>query len=232
MPEFETGGQWREENKGVTTPVRILIADDHELVRQGMRTILHREPNWVVCGEATTGRQALDLAFELKPDIMILDLSLPEMNGVEVTRRVRSSLPVAVLIVTVHDADHVVQEAIEAGASGYVLKADAGRTLTDAVRAVLSQGEFISEGVRAPVHLGSPDGPARTQRRTSERLTSREREVLQLLAEGRSNKEIAAALGITTKTAETHRARIMAKLEFHSMSELVRYAVRNNIIQP
>jgi DNA-binding NarL/FixJ family response regulator len=216
----------------VTTPVRILIADDHELVRQGMRVILSREPHWVVCGEATTGRQALDKAFELKPDVMILDLSLPEMNGVEVTRRVRSSLPVAVLIVTVHDADQVVQEAIDAGASGYVLKADAGRTLADAVRAVLRHDEFISEGVRAAVNLESADSHARTQRRISERLTSREREVLQLLAEGRANKEIAAALGITTKTAETHRARIMAKLEVHSMSELVRYAIRNRIIEP
>ena len=137
----------------VTTPVRILIADDHELVRQGMRAILDREPDWVVCGEATTGRQALAKAFELRPDIMILDLGLPEMNGVEVTRRVRRSLPVAVLIVTVHDADQVVQEAIDAGASGYVLKADAGRTLADAVRAILRHDEFISERVRAAVDL-------------------------------------------------------------------------------
>ena len=186
-----------------------------------------------MCGEATTGRQALAKALELKPDLMILDLGLPEMNGVEVTRRVRSAMPVAVLIVTVHDADQVVQEAIDAGANGYVLKADAGRTLTDAVRAILRHGQFISErrarggGRRIAGRPGEHAAAARPSR-----LTSREREVLQLLAEGRANKEIAAALGITTKTAETHRARIMAKLELHSMSELVRYAIRNHIIEP
>jgi DNA-binding NarL/FixJ family response regulator len=216
----------------VVTPVRILIADDHELVRQGMRAILEREPGFVVCGEATTGRQALALAFELKPDIMILDLGLPEMNGLEVTRRVRSTLPVAVLIVTVHDADQVVQDAIKAGASGYVLKADAGRTLVEAVHAILRHGEFISNRVRAAADLGSTDIRAGDGRGAAKRLTSREREVLQLLAEGRVNKEIAGALGITTNTAETHRARIMAKLEVHSMSELVRYAIRNRIIEP
>lgn len=212
--------------------VRILIADDHELVRQGIRAVLDREPGWVVCGEATTGRQALAMATELKPDVMILDVGLPEMNGLEVTQRVRSTSSVAVLIVTVHDADQIVQEAIEAGASGYVLKADAGRTLADAVRAILRHDEFISERVRAAAGRDSAGCHTRMQRGTSERLTLREREVLQLLAEGRANKEIAAALGITTKTAETHRARIMAKLEFHSISELVRYAIRNRVIEP
>jgi DNA-binding NarL/FixJ family response regulator len=216
----------------VITSVRILIADDHELVRQGMRAILDREPDFEVCGEATTGRQALAKAVELKPDIMILDLGLPEMNGLEVTRRVRSTLPVSVLIVTVHEADQVVQDAIRAGASGYVLKADAGRTLVEAVRAILRHDEFISERVRATVGPGSTEDQTRRERGTSGRLTSREREVLQLLAEGRVNKEIAGALGITTNTAETHRARIMAKLEVHSMSELVRYAIRNHIIEP
>jgi DNA-binding NarL/FixJ family response regulator len=218
----------------VIRPARILIADDHELVRQGMRAILSHEPDWVVCGEAATGRQALAMALELQPDILILDLGLPEMNGLEVTRRVRRSLRVPVLIVTVYEADQVVQEAIAAGASGYVLKADAGRTLADAVHAILHHGEFFSERVRAAAETESPERQARMgfRRGTSERLTPREREVLQLLAEGRSNKEVAVALGISTKTAETHRARIMAKLEAHSMSELVRYAIRNRIIEP
>jgi len=213
-------------------PVRILIADDHELIRQGMRAILSREPDWEVCGEATTGRQALARAFELKPDVMILDVGLPELSGLEVTRRVRGALSVAVLIVTVHDADHVVQEAKDAGAQGYLLKADAGRTLADAVRAILQHGEFFSESVRAAADYGPSSDPAGTRRKTSSRLTARERELLPLLAEGRANKEIATALSITTKTAETHRANIMAKLELHSMSELVRYAIRNSIIEP
>ncbi len=211
--------------------VRILIADDHELVRQGMRTILASEPAWTVCGEAATGRQALSQALELRPDIMILDVGLPEMNGLEVTRRVKGVMPVAVLIVTVHDSEEVVQGALDAGASGYMLKAEAGRTLIEAVRSILGEGQFISKRLRAAGVLGS-DTQAQSTRSTTSRLTSREREVLQLLAEGAANKEIASALGITTKTAETHRARIMAKLELHSMAELVRYAVRNRIIEP
>jgi DNA-binding NarL/FixJ family response regulator len=212
--------------------VRILIADDHELVRQGMRAILTGEPAWTVCGEATTGRQALSLALELRPDLMILDVGLPELNGLEVTRRVLSEMPVAVLIVTVHDSEEVVQAALDAGASGYMLKAEAGRTLIEAVRSILRDGRFISERLHASAARASPDTQGPSSRGSASRLTSREREVLQLLAEGAANKEIATALGITTKTAETHRARIMAKLELHSMSELVRYAVRNRIIEP
>ena len=203
--------------------VRILIADDHELVRQGMRAILEREPDWTVCGEAATGRQALALAFELKPDLMVIDIGLPEMSGLEVTRRVRQTLPMKVLIVTMNDADKVVQEAMSAGANGYMLKAEAGRTLREAVNAILRHGEFLSEGVRAA---------AEVTRGTPERLSPREREVLPLLAEGRSNKEIATILNISTKTVETHRARIMARLEVHSVAELVRYAIRNKVIEP
>lgn len=212
--------------------VRILIADDHELVRQGMRTILQNEPEWIVCGEATNGREALDMTLELKPDVLVLDLALPQMNGMEVTRQVRRSLPLAVLIVTMHDSDQVVKEALDAGANGYVLKADAGRTLSEAVRAILSSGQFISERVREATGLVRVDGQTTKGQLKSERLTSREREVLQLLAEGQANKEVACELGIATKTAETHRARIMAKLGLHSISELVRYAIRNRIIEP
>ena len=213
------------------TTYRILIADDHELVRQGMRAIFQSEPQWVVCGEATTGRQAVAMTLELKPDLVVLDVALPELNGIEVTRQIRRVLPVAVLIVTMHDADQVVQEAMEAGANGLVLKAEAGRTLADAVRAIVSGREFFSERVRRAAGREIIDGDARLHPRKPALLTSREREVLQLLAEGQANKEVATALGITTKTAETHRARIMAKLEVHSMSEMVRYAIRNSIIQ-
>jgi DNA-binding NarL/FixJ family response regulator len=208
--------------------IRILIADDHELVRQGMRTILESEPGWTVCGEATTGRQALAQAIALKPDVMVLDLGLPEMNGVEVTRQLRRTLPVPVVIVTMHDSEQMVQEALSAGANAYVHKADAGRTLPDAVRAILAHGAFISERVRASVDPNADALPGSTRRT----LTSREREVLLLLAQGLANKEIASALGIATKTAETHRARIMAKLEVHSITDLVRYAIRHRMIEP
>jgi DNA-binding NarL/FixJ family response regulator len=214
------------------TPVRILIADDHEVVRQGVRTILQSEPGWVVCGEAATGRQALAMAIELKPDLIVLDLGLPEMNGVEVTRQVRRVMTAPILIVTVHEGDQMVQDAFAAGANGYVLKADAGRTLKDATRAVLSHGHFISDRVQARAGVESPDHQTPMGRRRLGRLTSREREVLTLLAGGLANKEVASALGITTKTAETHRARIMGKLDAHSVSALVRYAIRNGLINP
>jgi DNA-binding NarL/FixJ family response regulator len=213
-----------------TRPVRIVIAADH-LVRQGIRALLSREPDWVVCGEAATWRQALAKVLELKPDVLILDVGLPEMNGLEVARRVRSTLPVAVLIVTVHDADQV-EEAIKAEASGYLLKADADRTLTDALRAVLRHGELFSAPVSATADASSSEDQARARRGSWARLTAREREVLRLLAEGQRNKEIAAALGIATKTVETHRARIMAKLKLHSMAELVRRAIRDHVIEP
>jgi len=214
-------------------PLRILVADDHELVRQGLRSIIQREPDWEVCGEATTGREALAMALALKPDVLVLDIGLPEMNGVEVIRQIRRAMTTAILVVTMHDADEVVRDAIEAGANGYILKAEAGRTIGDAVRAIISRGEFISERVRGVVESGAGEGRAKTRRsKKSSGLTAREREVLQLLAEGQSNKQVAARLGITTKTAETHRARIMAKLQLHSMNELVRYAIRNRIIEP
>jgi len=215
--------------------VRILIADDHELVRQGMRTILQSEPGWTVCGEAINGRQAVTMALDLKPDLVVLDIAMPELNGVEVIRQIRRALDVPILIVTMYDADDVLREATEAGANGYVLKAEAGRTLVNAARTILQQGGFGSDRMRVVVtadgEAGAPVVPALRQPRGRE-LTGREREVLQLLVEGRGNKEIASALGITTKTAETHRARIMAKLNMHSMSELVRYAIRNRIIEP
>jgi DNA-binding NarL/FixJ family response regulator len=213
-------------------PKRIVIADDHELVRQGIRVIIGAEPNWVVCGEATTGRQALALALEYKPDLVVLDVALPELNGIEVTRLIRRALPTAVLIVTMHDSDQIVQDALDAGASGLVLKAEAGKTLADAIRAIFARGEFISERVRRAAGRDTVSGEKRPHSRAAVGLTSRERQVLQLLAEGQANKEVATALGISTKTAETHRARIMAKLEVHSMNELVRYAIRNSIIEP
>lgn len=211
---------------------RILIADDHELVRQGIRTILGHEPSWVVCGEASNGREALAKARELNPDVILLDVALPEVDGVEVTRQIRTTSSTPIIIVSMHDSDRIVREAIDAGANGYVLKADAGRALADAIRAILLRGEFFSERVRDVATVAASDDLSFPVGPTGRGLTSREREVLRLLAEGRANKEVAAALGITTKTAETHRARIMAKLDLHSISDLVRYAIRNHIVEP
>jgi DNA-binding NarL/FixJ family response regulator len=213
-------------------PVRILIADDHEVVRRGVRTVLEGQAGWVVCGEASTGREAVAKALDLRPDIVILDISMPELNGLEATRQIRRAVPAKVLILSVHESEQLVTEVLDAGAHGYVVKADAGRTLVEAIRALLGRREFLTE--RVHVAQNRPRGARRTAAagRRSARLSPREREVLQLLAEGKSNKEIGVVLGTTTKTAETHRAHILAKLNLHSMSELVRYAIRNRVIEP
>jgi DNA-binding NarL/FixJ family response regulator len=212
--------------------VRILIADDHEVVRQGVRTVLEEQAGWVICGEASTGREAVAKAVDLRPDIVVLDISMPELNGLEATRQIRRAVPARILILSVHESEQLVTAVLDAGAHGYVMKADAGRTLVEAIRALLGRQEFLTE--RVHVAANRPKGARRTGAagRRSVRLSPREREVLQLLAEGKSNKEIGVLLGMTTKTAETHRAHILAKLDIHSMSELVRYAIRNRVIEP
>lgn len=210
--------------------VRILVADDHEVVRKGVRALLESQPGWTVCGEASTGREAVAKTLELRPDVVILDIGMPELNGLETTRQIRRAISTEILILTVHDSEQVVQDVINAGARGYVLKGDAGRTLVAAVRALLNHQEFFSD--RVYVAAGGGGKGAAGHVAPSRRLTPREREVLQLLAEGKTNRQIGAMLGIRTKTAETHRARVMAKLGLHSVSELVRYAIRNNLIEP
>jgi DNA-binding NarL/FixJ family response regulator len=203
--------------------LRILVADDHEVVRHGVRRLLEEQPGWVVCGEARTGREAIALAVALQPDIVVLDVSMPGLNGIDATRRIRQLVPSAkVLVLTVHDSEQVVSDALAAGARGCVLKSESGRTLVTAIRKVQAGEVFTADTSRAPAERATARPP----------LTLREREVLQLLTEGHGNKEIATILGITRKTAETHRARMMTKLGLHSMSDLVRYAIRNRIIQP
>ena len=211
------------------TPVRILIADDHDVVRQGVRAVLEAEPGWIVCGEASTGREAVAKAVELRPAVVVLDVSMPESNGLEATRQIRAAVPAKILILTVHESEQVVTEVLDAGADGYVLKTDAGRKLVEAIRALLQDQRFFTERVRT---VATRAAPWSCSHAGSGRLTARQREVLQLVAEGRSNKEVGAMLNMTTKTAETHRTQIMAKLNLHSMSELVRYAIRNRIIEP
>lgn len=214
------------------TPVRILIADDHEVVRHGVRAVLEGQAAWVVCGEASSGREAVLKAIDLQPDVVVLDLTMPELNGLEATRQIRRAVPAKVLILTVHESDQVVTEVLDAGAHGYVLKTDAGRTLVEAIRALLDGQTFFTERIHGVTDRRTGTRGAAADRPPPGRLTPREREVVQLLTEGKSNKEIGVVLGITTKTAETHRAHVLAKLDLHSMSELVRYAIRNRIIEP
>jgi DNA-binding NarL/FixJ family response regulator len=186
-----------------------------------------------VCGEAANGREAVDRARELKPDIAILDITMPELNGLEAARRVLRVAPrTQVLILTMHDSDELVQEVLATGARGYVLKSDAGRDLVAAVEALAEGRPFFTPRVADLVLSGYLRGSTSTPRRElpGRRLTGREREVLQLLAEGRTNKEVAALLAISVKTVETHRANIMRKLNLHSISELVHYAIRNRLI--
>jgi DNA-binding NarL/FixJ family response regulator len=221
---FETKITW----SGVMT--QILIADDHEVVRQGVRVLLEANPEWSVCCEAATGREAVAKATEFHPDVVVLDIAMPEMNGLEAARQIRRAVPTAkILVLTVHQIDQLAQEFIDAGVRGYLLKADAGRMLVDAVKTVLKGEKFFTPSL---VETADGSTPARASTPSIKRLTHREREVLQLLAEGKSNKEIGTALSITTKTAETHRARLMAKLGVHSVADLVRYAIRNKIVEP
>jgi len=213
-------------------PVRILIADDHDVVRQGVRAVIEGVDGWVVCGEASTGSAAVAQAVALRPDLCVLDIGMPELNGLEATRRILRLVPTSVLVLTMHDADQIIADVFAAGASGCVLKSDSNRTLVQAIEAVLRRQPFVSAKVQAITQHGPPPVPRVDQNRRPDRLTARERQVLQLLTEGKGNKEVAALLGISVKTAETHRARVMAKLKLHSIGELVRYAVRNHIIQP
>jgi len=211
--------------------LRILIADDHDVVRRGVRAVLQGQPEWTVVGEARTGREAVAKATELRPDVVVLDVSMPELNGLEAARQIHSLIPAHIVVLTVHESEQLVQDIFEAGARAYVLKADAGRKLVDAINALTAHQTFFSERVQAVIG-NLAVGRAPKLRPVRDRLTAREREVLQLLAEGRSNKEIGTALDISTKTVETHRTRIMSKLNMHSMNELVRYAIRNQMIEP
>lgn len=209
--------------------LRILLADDHELVRQGLRAMIEGQSGWQVCGEATTGREAVTQARELKPDIVVMDFTMPELNGMEATRQIRAALPrTEVLILTMHESEELVREVLAAGARGYVLKSDAGRALVDALKALADHKPYFTSKISALVL----DGYLNPTTRENSALTPREREIVQLVAEGRSTKELADRLGISPKTAETHRTNIMRKLNMHSVSEVVRYAIRNKLVEP
>jgi len=209
--------------------LRILLADDHELVRQGLRTLIEHQSGWQVCGEATTGREAVTKAGELKPDIVVMDFTMPELNGMEATRQIRAALPrTQVLLLTMHESEELVRDVLAAGARGYVLKSDAGRALVDALTALAEQKPYFTSKISALVL----EGYLNPITRENPALTPREREIVQLVAEGRSTKELADRLGISPKTAETHRTNIMRKLNLHSVSEVVRYAIRNQISTP
>jgi len=215
-------------------PLRILVADDHQLFRNGIRALIQAHAGWEICGEASTGREAVIKAQELMPDIVILDISMPDLNGVDAAKRIRMvSKNTEVLILSMHYSDQLIRQIVDSGALGYVLKSDSDHDLVVAVESLARHKPFFtsqaSEVIQNALNTGDP--VMKIPELLDNRLTSREREILQLLAEGKSSKGVAVSLGISLKTAETHRANIMRKLDTHSISELVRYAVRNQIIE-
>ncbi|HKN36358.1 MAG TPA: response regulator transcription factor [Terriglobales bacterium] len=212
--------------------VRILVADDHEIVRRGLCNLLQSR-GWEVCGEAGDGRQAVDMVQQLHPDVVILDIGMPNLNGLDATRQILHKYPnQKILILTITDTDQVVRDVLQAGARGFVLKSDAARDLVAAVDAVQQNRTFFTPRVGEMVLEGYlKGGGVYDAEPTIPSLTPREREIVQLLAEGKSTKEVASVLDLSVKTAETHRSNIMRKLKLHSVGELVLYAIRNNIVQ-
>jgi DNA-binding NarL/FixJ family response regulator len=204
--------------------MRILIADDHGVVRRGLRELLQSRDGWKVCGEAGDGLKAIALARELEPDIAVLDLAMPLLNGLDATRRIRRAVPTTqILLFTVHASEQLAADAVKAGAAGYVVKSQPAAALLSAVESACLGG--ASAALRVPKTTGAVRGA-----NGGKTLTAREREIVQLIADAQSNQEIATALGISVKTVESHRAHLMRKLGFTSISALVRYAVRNHLV--
>jgi DNA-binding NarL/FixJ family response regulator len=211
--------------------LRILVADDHEVARRGVRALLESHPGWEVCGEAADGREAVNLASRLKPDVALLDIGMPSLNGLDATRQILAAEPnIRVMILTMHDSEQVVREVLAAGAVGFLLKSDAGRDLVAAVEALQHRRTFFTTKVAQLVLEGYLHPAAEGGQSFRSVLTPREREVIQLLAEGKTTKEVASALNLSVKTAETHRTNLMRKLDLHSVVDLTLYAVRNGIV--
>jgi len=213
--------------------LRILLADDHKVVRQGTRALLSTVPEWKIVGEADNGRDAVSLTSELKPDIVILDIGMPELNGLDATRQIKKKLPeTEVLIFTGQETEELVHDVFDSGARSYIMKTDAADHLIDALKALSEHKHFFTSRISEIVFARYIQGKKTVEGAAEKsRITDREREIVQLLAEGKSSKEIATMLGISVRTVETHRAAIMKKLGLKSFSELIRYAVRNKIVE-
>jgi DNA-binding NarL/FixJ family response regulator len=214
-------------------PLHIVIIDDHAVVRRGVRALLESQPGWQVSGEGSTGREAVELVRRLRPHVVVMDLSLPELNGLDATRQiVKESPQTEVLVLTMHQSEQLAQEVLQAGARGYVLKSDADESLIAAVETLRQHKPFLTSKVTEFVLEGyMRRSNATDDGMPKDAVTPREREIIQLLAEGNSNKQVASTLGISVKTIEAHRANIMRKLRLRSISDLVRYAIRNRIVQ-
>jgi two-component system response regulator NreC len=213
-------------------PIRVLLADDHTLIRAGLRMVVSSQPDFIVVGEANHGREAVALAEQLRPDVVVMDVGMPSLNGIEACRQVHDSLPqTQVIMLSMHSDEGYVLRALKAGAKGYLLKDSAEADLASAIRAVTAGKSFFSPAVskvlledymRKLERAGAED--------SFELLSPREREVLQLVAEGKSSKEVANLLELSVYTVETHRAKVMQKLKLHNIPELILYAVRKGIV--
>src|ERR1700692_309784 len=214
--------------------LRILVADDHEVMRTGVRALIEQEPGWQVCGTATNGQEAVEAARKLKPDVVVLEMTMPELDGLEVLREIKRALPnTEVVVFSAHHSEEVIEQLFDAGAKSYIQKSDASRHLVAAIRSLAEHKPFftpeISQVLFAKFLEVNPWKKRGAQKHT---LTDRERDVVRLLALGSSNKEVAKTLGVSVRTAETHRGVLMRKLGLDSLAALVRYAIRNNIIDP
>jgi DNA-binding NarL/FixJ family response regulator len=220
-----------EAEKASPRPLRILLADDHEVVREGLRSLVEKTPGWTVCGEAADGRTAVALAEKEQPDIAVVDFGMPELNGLEATRQIKRLLPSCeVLVFTGTEDEQLIHEIFAAGARSYILKNDVSHHLLRAIEALSQHKHYFTHPVSEVLFARYLDATPGHSNGTTD-LTSREREIVQLLAEGQSNKQVAGTLGISVKTVETHRASIMRKLRCDSFADLVRYAIRKKIVQ-
>jgi DNA-binding NarL/FixJ family response regulator len=214
--------------------LRILIADDHDVVREGVRALIERQPGWEVCGQAANGVAAVALAESLKADVVVLDMAMPELNGLEAARQIKKALPsTEALILTGHENDDLIREVFESGVKSYILKSEAGLHLVAAIRALAQHKPYFTSSVSEVLfaRILQKSSAHRPADDSGDGLTARERETVQLLAEGKSNKDVADKLGISLRTAETHRAAVMRKLRVDSLAGLVRYAIRHHIIE-
>ncbi len=210
--------------------MRILIADDHGIVREGLRSMIEKEPDMEVVGEAKDGVETVESARQLKPDVIVMDVSMPNLNGIEATRMILSENPkIKIIVLSIHVERHIVKEILSAGASGYVLKTNLFEELSRALRSVLVNGYYLSPKVTNIVVGEYLDDSASVQAGDKVNLTSREREVLQLIAEGKSSKQIALMLHVSQKTIETHRRKLLEKIDASGVAELTKYAIREGI---
>jgi DNA-binding NarL/FixJ family response regulator len=209
-----------------------MLADDYEVIRQGLRKILESRQDWEICGEASDGLAAVELAIKLSPDVVVMDLSMRELNGLEATRRIRRALPCTeALIFTACDSVELIRDALAAGARGYILKSESGSRIIEAVEALAERQPFFTALVSEAL-LKAFLAKGAIFEGSGSPLTRRERAVVQLLAEGKGNKAVASALGISHKTVESHRSAIRRKLRLHSIADIVHYAIRNKLVEP